>query len=214
MSRPSAAVYRRRRLLVIVVAFAAIAAISGGVWLALAQPWSSASDAPTASATPASTVTESTESASASPSPSPDDTETPGVVACEAGDIAVVAQTDADTYGSGELPELSISLTNNGARDCTMNVGSSTQKYVVTSGSDIWWRSTDCQTEPSDMIVTLEAGTTVTSATPVVWDRTRSSVDTCEDEHRPQAPGGGSSYHVSVEIGGFEGASTKQIILR
>ncbi|WP_423494260.1 hypothetical protein IM711_13905 [Microbacterium esteraromaticum] len=214
MSRPSAAVYRRRRLLVIVVAFVAIAAISGGVWLALAQPWSSASDAPAASATPEATASAPTDTASASPSPSPDDTEPPGVVACEAGDIVVVAQTDADTYGAGELPQLSISLTNNGARDCTMNVGSSTQKFVVTSGSDTWWRSTDCQTEPSDMIVTLEAGTTVTSATPVVWDRTRSSVDTCDAEHRPQAPGGGSSYHVSVEIGGFEGASTKQIILR
>ena len=224
MPRQSAAVYRRRRLLVMFVALVVLAAIGGGVWLAIAQPWSTASDpAPTTAAptTAAPTSPAASDSASpdaspdeATPSPSPDASETPGVVACAGADITVAAETDADTYAAGQLPELSISLTNNGAQDCTMNVGSSTQKFTITSGSDVWWRSTDCQTEPSDMIVTLEAGKTVSSATPVVWDRTRSSVDTCEDKNRPRAAGGGASYHVKVEIGGFESSTSKQIILR
>ena len=63
------------------------------------------------------------------------------------------------------------------------------------------------------MIATLAAGATVTSKVPVVWDRTRSSVETCAQENRPRAPGGGSSYHVAVEIGGFAAAATKQILL-
>lgn len=218
MSRPSAAVYRRRRLMALVVLLVVIAAIGAGVWLAIAQPWSGAKDAaPTP--TSQSQTPEASESAapdaSESPSPEPtgDETAEPEIVACQAADVRVVAVTDADTYAAGELPELSIELTNNGP-DCTMNVGSSTQKFTVTSGSDEWWRSTDCQTEPSDTIVTLEAGKTVTSATPVIWDRTRSSVDTCDEKNRPRAPGGGASYHVAVEIGGFESGTSKQIILR
>jgi hypothetical protein len=85
--------------------------------------------------------------------------------------------------------------------------------FTVSSGDDVWWRSTDCQQNPSSMIATLAAGATVTSKVPVVWDRTRSSVDTCAQEKRPRAPGGGSSYHVSVEIGGFPAATTAQILL-
>lgn len=218
MPRQSAAVYRRRRLLVILLVLVIAAAAVAGVWLAIAQPWSTAS-APKATASTSPTP-EGDTSPSATPSPdtsetpSPDASETPAIVACTAADVTVAAHTDADTYAAGENPQLSITLTNTGDQDCTMNVGSSTQKFTVTSGSDVWWRSTDCQTEPSDMIVTLQAGKSVTSATPVVWDRTRSSVDTCDVKTRPRAPGGGASYHVQVAIGGFESASSKQIILR
>ena len=97
--------------------------------------------------------------------------------------------------------------------DCTLNVGTTTQVFAVTSGDDVWWRSTDCQSEPSDMIATLAAGQTVSSVTPVVWDRTRSSVSTCGTANRPVAPGGGASYHVTVEIGGVPAVASKQILL-
>ena len=59
------------------------------------------------------------------------------------------------TYATGQNPLLSIKLTNNGTTDCTLNVGTSTQVFTITSGGDTWWRSTDCQTEPSDMVVLL-----------------------------------------------------------
>ncbi|MEJ1088724.1 hypothetical protein WDU99_10385 [Microbacterium sp. Mu-80] len=220
MPRQSAAVYRRRRLLVILLALVIVAAAGAGVWLAIAQPWATASDSAPKATSSTSPAPEDTTSPSTTPSPdtsetpSPAASETPAIVACTAADVTVAAHTDADTYAAGDDPQLSITLTNTGEQDCTMNVGSSTQKFTVTSGSDVWWRSTDCQTEPSDMIVTLQAGKSVTSATPVVWDRTRSSVDTCDDESRPRAPGGGASYHVKVAIGGFESATSKQIILR
>ncbi|HTN54812.1 MAG TPA: hypothetical protein VLZ82_01415 [Microbacterium sp.] len=218
MPRQSAAVYRRRRLAVLVLVLVLTAAIAGGVWLAFAQPWKPAASAtPRATVSPADTPSatpSAAESTAPTDSPSPDPSETPEIVACEQGDVEVAAVTDADAYAAGELPQLSIRLTSTSDVDCTLNVGSSTQKYIVTSGGDVWWRSTDCQSAPSDMIVTLKAGSSVSSATPVVWDRTRSSVDTCEDKHRARAPGGGASYHVSVSIGGFDSVGSRQIILR
>src|SRR5690606_3721107 len=177
MPRQSAAVYRRRRLLVAIIIVLLIAAVGGGAWLAIAQPWKATTSPPPVATTPPATSDPATPtpgetSTAPTASPSPDPSETPAIVACEQGDVEVTAVTDAETYAVGKLPQLSIRLTSTSAVDCTLNVGSSTQKYTVTSGGDVWWRSTDCQTDPSDMIVTLKAGASVSSATPVVWDRT------------------------------------------
>jgi len=217
MPRHPAAVYRRRRLVTLVALIVFVAFIVTAVWLLVARPWASATDAtpsptPTVSSTPPAT-TDPTAAESPAPEPEPSSEETPGIVACEAQDVEVSAVTDADTYPAGVLPQLSISLTNRGAADCAIDVGSTTQVLTVSSGSDVWWRSTDCQENPSSMIATLAAGATVTSKVPVTWDRTRSSVESCAQENRPRAPGGGASYHVAVEIGGFKGATTKQILL-
>lgn len=190
-----------------------LALIGVGVWALIAQPWAGAAPAPSSSVAP-SADEEPPADAEETASPEPTDDETPGIVACKAADVVVTAVADAESYASGELPKLSISLKNTGTEDCTLNVGSATQSFTVTSGQDVWWRSTDCQEEPSDMIATLVAGKTVTSAEPVVWDRTRSDVDTCEQDNRPRAPGGGASYHVGVSIGGFESATTTQILLQ
>ncbi len=215
--RPSAAVYRRRRLVVIVGLILFVAAIGIGAWLLIARPWAAADTAETPSP---STSTSTSPSAAPStgtdsPSPSPDASteQAPAIVACEANDIEVAAVADAATYAAGVMPKLSISLTNKGAKDCTIDVGSTTQVFTVSSGEDVWWRSTDCQENPSSMIATLTAGTTVTSKDPVTWDRTRSSVETCAQENRQRAPGGGASYHVEVSIGGFTSLSTAQILL-
>ncbi|GAA1855711.1 hypothetical protein GCM10009796_17280 [Microbacterium koreense] len=196
-------------------------AIIAVIWLLIAQPWrGSASDA--SSAQPEQTQAAATSlpapgddaaSATAAPEETTDAEATPSASACAHNDILVEAVSDQDSYGSGVEPQLSIRVTNDGEEDCTLNVGTTTQVFTVTSGNDTWWRSTDCQTEPSDMVVTLAAGQTVESATPVVWDRTRSAVGTCDDANRPAAPGGGASYHVTVEIGGVSSAGSKQILL-
>ncbi len=168
--RPSPGVYRRRRLVVLLVLIAIIAAI---VWLFVAQPWSSAAQpdaAPTlprtasaspspSGATPAPAASSAAEAAATS-YPGPLETAPP---TCTRGEVTVEALTDQDEYDSGQNPQLSIRLTNTSDASCTMNVGTTTQSFTITSGSDTWWRSTDCQTEPSDMIVTLEAGQTVAS---------------------------------------------------
>ena len=222
--RHSPAVYRRRRLVVLIL----LLVVAVTVWLLIAQPWAGAAtesgkDEPqtqsTADSLPVPTgqstadpsatgAVEGTTVEGATPTPGP----TPTTPPCVASDVAVEAVTSADTYSGDQNPQFSISLTNNGP-DCTLNVGTTMQSFTVTSGSDVWWRSTDCQSEPSDMIVLLGAGQTVTSAAPLTWDRTRSSVDSCADATRPRAPGGGASYYLSVEIGGIPSTSSKQFLL-
>ncbi len=145
--------------------------------------------------------------------PRPSASATPSAKPCVARDVTVEALTDLDTYEAGQNPLLSIRLTNNGTADCTLNVGTSGQAFTIVSGSDVWWRSTDCQTEPSDMVVLLAAGQSVASASPLTWDRTRSSVSSCADSNRQTAPGGGASYHLGVEIGGIASTQSKQIFL-
>lgn len=213
MPRHSAAVYRRRRIVVFSGLLVLIAALAAGIWLVIAQPWSGA---PTPKDTSSASAPQNTEEPDGEDggSPTPETEEPPGIVACEAADVEVRAVTDAESYASDQLPKMSIDLQNRTDRDCTINVGSSTQTFTITSGADVWWRSTDCQSEPADLIVTLEAGSTVSSLTPVEWDRTRSQPETCEDPNRPRAPGGGASYHVQVSIGGFESTQTKQIFLQ
>ncbi len=223
MPRQSAAVYRRRRLVTLVALILVLAVIGAAVWLLVARPWANASEAspvPTSSPapSPSPSATDLTPSPTATqegeaPTDGPSVEQSSGPVTCSAADVEVSAVTDAESYQAGALPKLSISLTNRGSEDCTIDVGSTTQVFTVSSGSDVWWRSTDCQENPSSMIATLAAGATVTSKVPVVWDRTRSSVETCAAENRPRAPGGGASYHVAVEIGGFKAASTTQILL-
>lgn len=215
MPRRSAAVYRRRRIVLLGALILFVAVIGVSIWLLAARPWASAAEAPETPSPAPQTSEAATPSPDAGGSPSAEPTagETPGIVACQAKDVVVEALTDADTYEAGVLPQLSIRLTNTGATDCTIDVGSSTQVFTVSSGSDVWWRSTDCQQNPSSMIATLAAGATVESKAPVTWDRTRSSVESCASENRPHAPGGGASYHVDVQIGGFTGAQSTQILL-
>lgn len=194
MNRLPPEVYRRRRIVVFGGLALVIVLIVIGVWAMIAQ---------------------------VGKIPNPGDTGTPGSTdepvetaePCVASNIVVEPVTDATVYAAGVMPQLSIQLTNTGAVGCTINVGTSTQVFTVTSGEDLWWRSTDCQIESSDMFVTLEAGQTRLSTDPVQWNRERSSPSTCDSASRPAAPGGGASYHVSVEIGGFTSAATKQILL-
>ena len=201
-------------LLIVVVVIAV-------VWLLIARPWSgkaaAASGAATSSTSAASVVTPSPPSPSPTPTPSPTGSATPTVSgspspspsgtvlaqACDASTVSVQPLTDHTVYGSNQDPKLTIKLTNTSAQPCKINVGTATQSFVITSGTDTWWRSTDCQKNPSDMVVLLKAGQTVTSSTPVVWDRTRSSVNSCMSKTRPVAPGGGATYHLTVSIGGF-----------
>ncbi|MBN9176648.1 MAG: hypothetical protein J0I43_04680 [Microbacterium sp.] len=218
--RPSAAVYRRRRLVAVLIVLAIVIAVVLAIW----QPWkgaaggTGATPAPTGttasiSPTPSATTPagEATTAPAADPAPSASGTD-PAIPACTTSDISVLAVTDKDSYGAGEQPQLSISLSNTSSTPCLINVGTATQAFVITSGTDTWWRSTDCQSESSDQVVQLAAGQTVGSVTPLVWDRTRSSVDTCDSTSRPSAAAG--YYHLQVSIGGIVGADTKMFELQ
>lgn len=231
--KPTPAVYRRRRLAVVLLALL----IVGGIVAVVAwQPWRAWADAapqPTvgvpASASPTSTppVAGSSPtpsgSAAASGTPTPRVTSSadgdtgakpdgePAAAPCTTGDVTVSAVVDKSSYGTGELPQLSIRLVNDTDLPCLINVGTAAQTFEITSGSDTWWRSTDCQTEPSDQVVTLDAGQTVTSAAPIVWDRTRSSVDTCDGDRQKALPGW---YNLAVSIGGIGSVEPASFTIR
>lgn len=225
--QPSPAVFRRRRL---IAALLTLILVGGIVAVVLWQPWKSwgsggdaGSPAPVASAPsrgssgdkPETASTPGTEAPdeSASPAPTATPSASPGASArpCTTGDIAVLAVTDKETYGGSDRPKVSISLTNEGLESCLMDVGTATQVFEISSGEDVWWRSTDCQSESSNHVVQLEPGQTVSSSTPLEWDRTRSHVDTCDGD-RPRARAG--YYNLTVSIGGMQAADARQFILR
>lgn len=207
--RHSPAVYRRRRLVAILLLLVLVGGIAWGVW-ALTRPGDDTAPEPTA--------TTSTEENT--PVPEGDavdqgdsEEEEPGVPTCAPNELTLLAKTDKQEYQAGESPQLSLELTNTSDTDCILNVGTSVQQFTVSSGSDTWWRSTDCQGETADAVVTMEAGQVLASETPLAWDRTRSSADTCDTEDRPQAPSGGASYHLTVKLGDLEAEEPVQFML-
>jgi hypothetical protein len=106
--------------------------------------------------------------------------------------------TDKNSYAAGELPLLSLSITNDGAETCSFSAGSDVQEYRITSGSDEIWDSLDCQTAPVAAVVNLEAGQTVATP-PIPWDRTRSDAGTCTGT-RPPVTAGGATYRLTVIV--------------
>ncbi len=201
--------YRRRRLVVTLLTLILLAAAVTGIvfgirWLMQEQPWQNLpflSDDPVAeeSADPIPTLLP-TDGPNDPDGPTPTPTEQEPE-ACANGALEVVALTDKGEYQPDEQPQLTMRLTNVGGVDCIVNVGTAQQRFVVSSGADDWWRSADCQTDPADQWVTLEAGQEVTSSEPVTWNRTRSYDDTCDADNRPGAVGGGATYTLTVQLG-------------
>ena len=193
-------VYRRRRL-VVGLGFVAVLAI---ILLIFVRPGAgdgqAASDSKPAATDPADP---------AATAPADDAAPT----ACDPAVVSVEAITDEGSYDPGVEPELSLSVTNTGTTACDLNAGTTTQVFTITSGADVYWTSTGCQTEPADAQVTLEPGVAVSTKTPVVWDRTRSSPETCEITDREAVPGDGASYYLSVSVGGVASASPTQFLL-
>ncbi|WP_445337446.1 hypothetical protein [Clavibacter sp. CFBP 8614] len=213
--RPSAAVYRRRRLLALLVVVAVIAVVviivanigrgSADVAAPDATPTSDAAPAGDAADPAAEAAPEPTPSASAG-------TETNADGSCAVGQLAVTPVTDAASYKSGVLPKLSFTVTNTGMEPCTANLGTTTQVFTISSGSDVYWKSTDCQTGAEDAQVELAARTPQTSS-PFEWSRQRSSTTTCQEKQRPAVPAGGATYTLSVEVAGVKSAQSKSFLL-
>ena len=134
---------------------------------------------------------------------------------CVTKDVQIVAVTDATSYVAGIDPKLSLSITNIGPSACSFKDGSDVQDYVITSGTDTIWSSTDCQTGAVAHTSVLEPGKSVTS-TPISWSRTRSSPSTCSATNAPQVVAGGASYHLSVKVNGISSSASNspQFILR
>jgi hypothetical protein len=131
---------------------------------------------------------------------------------CRTSQIDLKAVTDKSQYGPTEQPKIAMSITNTGSAACHMDLGSSKQVLTITSGSETYWSSKDCQTGGTDQDVTLKAGQTLTTPS-ITWDRTRSSTSTC-DTSRPAVTAHGASYHLTVAVGSMAGTTTAQFVLR
>ncbi|RUR03530.1 hypothetical protein [Labedella endophytica] len=206
-ARPSKAVYRRRRLVVLLGILAVIAVVA----LLIIQPGSSSGQTDEPSETP-TVAADADADAEPEATPSPSESAADGDQACTADTVVVEAKTDKSTYQAGELPQLSLSLTNTGSVPCTIDAGTSQQVFTITSGDDTYWTSTDCQTEPTNAVTVLEPGTTISSNPAIAWDRTRSATDTCDGE-RPAVPAGGASYHLDTSVAGIESTDSAQFLL-
>jgi hypothetical protein len=128
------------------------------------------------------------------------------------GQLTVTPVTDAASYKAGVLPKLSFTVTNTGMEPCTANLGTTTQVFTISSGSDVYWKSTDCQTGAEDAKVELAARTPQTSS-PFEWSRQRSSTTTCQEKQRPAVPAGGATYTLSVEVAGVKSTQSKSFLL-
>jgi hypothetical protein len=204
----SANVYWRRRLAVGLGLLAVLIII----FLIVMKPGASGGE-PKSTTPPAATDAPPKAPKAAAAATIPDQTTTADGAACDPKNVKVEALTDGVDYAAGQKPQLSLSLTNTGPKSCVLNAGTSQQVFTVSSGSDVFWKSTDCQSNAVDAQVTLKPGTPVSSSAPLSWDRTRSAPGTCQAPSRRTAPAGGASYHLTVSVAGVESPSPKQFLL-
>ncbi|MEO7016179.1 MAG: hypothetical protein ABI130_07605 [Leifsonia sp.] len=205
-------VYWRRRLLVGLGLLAVIVI----VLLIVIRPGASSGtpvSTPTTTRTPAASGAASGAAASGAAATSiPTTPTTASGAPCTAAEVQVQAITDATSYSATQTPKLSVSLTNKGTTACKIDAGTSQQVFTITSGTEVYWKSTDCQAQKVDAEVLLQPGKTIASQTPIDWDRTRSNPATCQAKRNP-VPAGGASYHLTVSVAGIPAAQTKQFIL-
>ena len=162
---------------------------------------------------PATTPSPSARATAASaPTSIPTEAATASGQPCTPSNVQVTGSTDATTYAPGIAPRLSVSITNTGTASCTIDAGTAQQVFTITSGSETYWKSSDCQSDKVDAEVLLQPGKTISSQTPLMWDRTRSDPTTCQ-QTRPQVPAGGASYHLTVSVAGIPSAASQQFSL-
>jgi len=216
--QPPSVYWRRRAVLalgliavVVIIVLIVVRPGSGS-----AEPGAATTSTPAAPAADPAAETTPTETAPAADATAdPADTSTQGASdapACSTRDIDLVPVTDKTTYAATELPQISMSITNSGRADCSIDLGSAQQTLVVSSGEEQYWSSKDCQVNGTNQVVTLTAGQTLTTPA-IAWDRTRSSADTCESTTREPVTAGGATYRLAVSVGDITSADTAQMIL-
>ncbi|WP_157071427.1 hypothetical protein [Curtobacterium ammoniigenes] len=169
---------------------------------ATAAPGSNPSASAAAAPPSASSAPSAVASAAASAAPA---------AACATGQIVLKPIVNAASFGPTEEPKIAMSITNSGSAACHIDLGSAQQVLTITSGSETYWSSKDCQTGGTHQDVTMQAGQTLTTPS-ITWDRTRSSTSTCNSS-RPAVTAGGASYHLQVAVGSIQSASSAQFVL-
>ncbi|MET1022478.1 MAG: hypothetical protein ABWX69_09805 [Arthrobacter sp.] len=117
---------------------------------------------------------------------------------CEQNLVTVTAATDKPAYADGENPVLTLKVTNNNRVPCDVNIGTSQMEFLVTSGSDRIFSSTDCQAGATDLVKTIAPGQSETANFP--WPRNRSLQGCKVIEAKPGA--GGAYYVFTARLAG------------
>ena len=115
---------------------------------------------------------------------SPGSGQPPATSGCEDSDVVVRAATDAPAYGSGENPTLILEVANKGKSPCEVNVGTDAMEFLVTSGDDRIFSSTDCQVDAEPLMMTLEPGKREQAR--FTWERNRTAPGCTSVEANPQ----------------------------
>ncbi|KQN89274.1 hypothetical protein [Arthrobacter sp. Leaf69] len=188
--KPVSPVYRRRRLfvgaallLVIALAIGGFAAVSS--LLNSGQSSSGGGTGAPGQATGPAAGPGPSASPTASPSASPEGN------GCEQNLVTVTAATDKPAYAAGENPLLTLKVTNGNRVPCKVNIGTSQMEFLVTSGSDRIFSSTDCQADSTDLVKTIAPGQSETANFP--WQRNRTVQGCAQIDAKP---GAGGAYYV------------------
>lgn len=150
---------------------------------------------------PAPTQTE--QSASADPDEAEtDEAETDGEQSpqpegsCAPGDVAVRASTHQDSYDAGVAPLLSMEIENTGSQECTLDVGTAEQVFIVShSGSEVF-NTAQCGTDGDSLEMTFEPGQTERAQ--LTWPRSDSSTDCTEPAELVSG-----DYELTVSVSGI-----------
>lgn len=130
---------------------------------------------------------------------------------CVDSTVLVSVSTDKPVYQAGEIPQLTVHVQNTGTVACTFNAGTAVQVLRISGEQELYWQSTDCQTESSNSTVELPPGQRM-STNPIPWDRTISSPTTCNVE-RPAVPAGGATYYFDASVNDIGAESNVSFVL-
>lgn len=130
---------------------------------------------------------------------------------CDADQVVITALTNATTYEGDQEVQMSFRIENVSDAPCSLNVGTTEQEYVVRTGDQVVYRSTDCPIDAVDQVVELQPHVPQETI-PIEWDRTFSSPQSCTTPRDPVVAGG-ASYHLSVTVAGIAAQDTVQFIL-
>lgn len=214
MAKRLTAKQRRARTYTVLVA---ILLVAGLVWVLI---WWAGSDGETETTPPSPSETEDVEDTEPSESPSttidydglgPDGLPS-DAPACEIDAVQIQAMTDKESYNGGEPVMMRFMIVNTGDIPCQMNVGTSQQDYVIASGGETVFRSSDCMSNRVDQLVTLEPDEP-RETTAIEWDRRYSDDGSC-DEQLDRVPAEGARYTLTVVVAGVESQGTRDFVLQ
>ncbi|WP_417367769.1 hypothetical protein [Glutamicibacter arilaitensis] len=188
--KPGSRVYRRRRITVAVIALVLLGALIWGI-VALVGLF-------TPDAQKAAGNEPRTEQTQPTPSPSSEQKDDEASAAmCKDDEIEITATTDARHYASDKNPTLILGIENVSKRECDLNVGSSQQEFLVSSGADRIFSTIDCLDKAEDVNLTFKPDQKENSR--FTWKRERSAPG-CKAVSVQPRPG---TYKFTAAIGDF-----------